>query len=130
MGMKSVLTALIAALALAACHKHVESLDGTYGIVAQGKVHPVLKVESTGDHYTVEQFEGGKWSQISDPVKPFAKADLEEMTKEKISVPVDGIQSKSFAFVHVPKGWTGGGFTTSTGYFVLMVFGPLELQKM
>jgi hypothetical protein len=65
--------------------------------------------------------------RISANSKPFGKADLEQLTRH---VPVDGIQTNSLALIHVPKGWTDGPFSTKTGYFAFMLFGPVELQRM
>lgn len=118
------------ALCLAACNNHTDSIAGTYGVEEHGKVTPLLKVESAGDSYSVSEYHAGKWAPISATVKPFAKADLEQLTKHKVDVPVDGIQTNAFALIHVPKGWGDGPFTTKTGYFAFMLFRPVELQKL
>jgi hypothetical protein len=106
----------IATLTLAACHNTTESLGGTYGIVDNGKVEPVFKVESHGGQYSAAEYQNGKWVPISEPVKPFGQHDLEALTDHKVTVPVDGIQTNSFVLFHVPKGWSLDRFTASTGY--------------
>ncbi|WP_207002625.1 hypothetical protein [Trinickia mobilis] len=128
--MKKIVYAGILSLCVAACHNNADSIAGTYGVEEHGKVTPLLKVESAGDSYSVSEYHSGNWVAISATVKPFTKADLEQLTKHTIDVPVDGIQTNSFALIHVPKGWGDGPFTTKTGYFAFMLFGPLELKKL
>lgn len=128
--MKKFVWAAIVTICLGACSNGAESITGTYGIEEHGKLEPLLKVESSGGTYSVSEYHAGKWTAVSAAVKPFVKTDLEQLTKHKVDVPVDGIQTNSFALIHVPKGWTDGPFTTKTGYFVFMLLGPVELQKM
>ena len=128
--MKRIVLAGLLTLCLAACNRGAESITGTYGYDDHGKVTPLLKVESQGDRYAVSEYHTGTWAPVSSPVKPFTKEDLEQITKHKIDVPVDGLQTNGFALIHVPKGWTDGPFTTKTGFFVFMLFGPLDVQKM
>jgi len=128
--MNRILCAGFLTLCLAGCNNGSETITGTYGYDDHGKLTPLLKVESQGDGYAVSEYHAGTWSSVSSEVKPFTGTDLEQLTKHKIDVPVDGLQTNAFALVHVPKGWADGPFTTKTGYFVFMLFGPLDIQKM
>ncbi|MFC0400186.1 hypothetical protein [Paraburkholderia rhizosphaerae] len=130
--MKKVVWAGLLTLCLAACNKAAPSgtMTGTYGYDDHGTVTPLLKVESQGNSYAVSEYAQGKWSPVASTIKPFTKEDLEQITKHKIDVPVDGLETNGFALVHVPNGWTDGSFATKTGYFVLMMYGPIDVQKM
>ncbi|EKS9798943.1 hypothetical protein QDD76_004936 [Burkholderia cepacia] len=128
--MIKIVCAGILSLFLAACHNGTEGVAGTYGVEEHGKVNPLVKVESAGDTYSLSEFRAGKWVPVKGVVKPFTQKDLETLTKHKVDVPVDGIQTNSFALIQVPKGWTDGPFTTRTGYFAILMFSPVELQKM
>ncbi|CAB3767041.1 hypothetical protein [Paraburkholderia humisilvae] len=128
--MKRMVWAGFLTLCLAACNNGADTMVGTYGYDEHGKVTPLLKVESQDNGYAVSEYHEGTWAPVSSSVKPFTKADLEQITKHKIDAPVDGLQTNAFALVHVPKEWTDGSFTTKTGYFVFMMLGPLDVQKM
>ena len=47
-----------------------------------------------------------------------------------MDVPVDGIYNSAFALIHVPKGWTDGSLKSKTGYFAIVLFVPVELEKL
>ena len=117
-------------LCLAACHGSTDGIAGTYGVEERGKVEPLFKVEAVGNAYTLSEYHAGSWTKATSAVKPFTKVDLEQLTKHKIDVSVNGIQTNSFALIQVPKGWSDGRFTTKTGYFAFILFGPVELQKL
>ncbi|BCF95414.1 hypothetical protein [Paraburkholderia largidicola] len=144
--------AVAAALLLsvfAACTSHVDtaSLAGTYGVTDKsGQVTPFVKIEA-GDaskgEFVLYEYRKGEWKRPKqawsdnptyEPVKPFKKEDLEKLVHHKLDVDVDGVQTRGFAFVHVPAGWsdTGDahGFTTKTGFFAMTLIGPVELVRM
>jgi hypothetical protein len=141
--------------ALTACGKSGEtgqptaqsdsSLTGTYGVIdASGKTTPFVKIEA-GDSagaYVLYEYHKGEWVRPKQPwggndslevVKPFEKTDLEKVVHHKVDVDVSGVQTRSFAFVHVPAGWSDGGahaFATKGGYFAMTVLGPVDLVRM
>ncbi|MGK8198555.1 hypothetical protein [Burkholderia cepacia] len=134
--MKKLFCAAILSLCAAACHNSTDSTDsadsivGTYGVEDHGKVEPFVKVESTNGKYSLSEFHSGAWVPVKGDLRPFTKADLESFTKKKVDVPVDGIYNSAFALIHVPKGWTDGSLTSKTGYFAIVLFVPVELQKL
>lgn len=131
--MKKLFCAAILSLCAAACHNSTDSTDsivGTYGVEEHGKVTPFVKVEATGGKYSVSEFHSGTWVPIKADLRPFTKTDLESFTKKKVDVPVDGIYTNNFALIHVPKGWTDGSLTSKTGYLAIVLFVPVELEKL
>ncbi|WP_175927389.1 hypothetical protein [Burkholderia cepacia] len=134
--MKNLFCAAILALCATACHNSTDGTDntdsivGTYGVEDHGKVEPFVKVDVKDGKYTLSEFHSGTWVPTKGDLRPFTKADLESFTKKKVDVPVDGIYNSAFALIHVPKGWTDGSLTSKTGYFAIVLFVPVELEKL
>lgn len=121
-------------------------ITGTYGVVdaASGKTTPFLKVDAgaTAGDYVLYEYHNGEWKRPkqqwsgngnAEPVKPFDKKDLEKLVHHKVDVDVSGVQTRSFAFVHVPAGWTDNGshaFVSKSGYFAMTLIGPVDLVRM
>ena len=133
----------------AACtnHESASTLAGTYGVTDKsGQVTPFVKIEA-GDadkgEFVLYEYRKGDWKRPKqawsdnpayEPVKAFKKDDLEKLVHHKVDVDVDGVQTRGFALVHVPAGWSdtadGHGFTTKTGFFAMTLLGPVELVRM
>lgn len=149
------LAMVVTAMVLAACGKHgsqqassSDALVGTFGAIdtKTGAVRPLVKIEANGEGpsgYALYEYGKSGWrrpvkawdaSKSPEPVKAFTVADLEKQVHHKVDVPVSGVQVPSFAFVHVPAGWSDSSdkraFTTKTGYFALTLLGPIELVRM
>ncbi|MCK4118385.1 hypothetical protein ACI2UK_13790 [Ralstonia nicotianae] len=97
----------------------------------QGKsgLQPLLRIEKSGDTFTVSDFHNGTWRPTAGPVSALTKAKFQEVVGHRVDGEVTGIWTKDFAFVHVPAGWNDKNFPTSTGYLVVWMMGPLELHK-
>ena len=127
------LGAVITALALTACGEHAglsDPLAGTWGIKEGDAVKPIMKVEKNGDQYAVSEYKNGSWEPLKEKVKPMTQDDLVKLTGRKEADSTIGIQSNSFAFFHVPVGWSVPGFATQTGYVIFVPIKLIDLQRI
>jgi hypothetical protein len=127
------LGAVVMALMLAACGDHAgssDSLAGTWGVKVGDTVKPFLKVEKDGDQYAVSDYKDGNWEPLKEQIKSMTPADLAKLTGRKESDNVVGIQANTFAFFHVPVGWSVPGFATQTGYVIFVPIKLVDLQRI
>lgn len=128
------LAAIVMALMLAACGGHSGSSDpltGTWGVKVGDTVKPILKVEKDGDQYAVSDYtNNGNWEPVKEKITPMTPADLAKVSGRKESDSVVGIQANSFAFFHVPAGWSVPGFDTQTGYVLFVPIKLIDLQRI
>lgn len=125
-----------------------ESITGTFGVLdgATGKTTPLVKVEAgeQGGSYLLYEYHNGQWVRPKEqwggngtfePIKLFEKSDLEKLVHHKVDVDVSGLQTRGFALVHVPAGWSDNKgaahqFKTNSGYFAMTLIGPVDLVRM
>ncbi|VVE14410.1 MULTISPECIES: hypothetical protein [Pandoraea] len=127
------LGAVVMALMLSACGDHAgsrDSLAGTWGVKDGDTVKPLLKVEKSGDRYTVSDYKNGNWEPVQEQIKPMTPGDLAKITGNKEADSVVGIQTNAFAFFHTPVGWSVPGFTTQTGYVIFVPIRLVDLQRI
>jgi len=146
---KRLLCLMVIAAALAGCHQKpsapaADDLVGVYNADEDGfgEMTPFAKIEKDGTGYILYEYAKGQWRRPKkqwtdvasfEPVRLMTQADLAKEIRHPVAVDVDGVQTKAFAVVHVPAGWSDEGntkpFTTKTGYFALTELGPIDLQK-
>ncbi|HEX6794225.1 MAG TPA: hypothetical protein VF304_10290 [Casimicrobiaceae bacterium] len=106
-----------------------DALLGTFGLVEQGRMIEVLRIERHGHDLLLYQKHGGQWLAPV-VVQPVRKARLETLIKQPIDVPFEGLGNDRLAVLRVPKGWRFGAFECDTGYWLATSLGPAELHKL
>ena len=127
------LSAALIAVLLTACGGHPDPSDplaGTWGVKVGDAVKPFLKLEKNGDQYVVFDYKGGNWQRLNEHIKPMTSGDLAKLTGQRESDGVLGVQANTFAFFHVPVGWSVPGFATQTGYVIFVPIKLVDLQRI
>ncbi|WP_343675405.1 hypothetical protein [Paraburkholderia heleia] len=116
---------------LSGCNRNSpDTLEGAYGAMQNGKVEPVIKVEKTASGYVLDDYSNGSWRSGSDLAQPVTKDEFEKLVGSPVDGPFIGLKTRVVLVAKVQPGFTAGKFTTSTGYLMLFMFGPVELSKL
>ena len=110
------------------CAESPASLVGTYSIEEHGQLKEFIRIEKQGDKYLLSEKQSDRWLSPAE-VTSVSKEDLEEMLKESVKVQFTGLGNNNVALIRVPKGWKSGQFTSTTGFWLATMLGPLELHK-
>ncbi len=100
----------------------VDSLEGEYGVVENGKIVPLINV--------FDDYQAGKLRTGTEVARPLKPEEFEQIMGANTQGPFDGLQTKMAMFAKVQPGFTTGDFKTSTGYMMAFMLGPNELTKM
>lgn len=129
--MKRLIAALGVFLALSAQASETD-LIGTYAARDKGELKEVLRIEREADHFILfDRDKAGQWRKAKEPMQSVTREQWNKLLRAKADpTPFDGLGSKGVALFKVPRGWQSGKFKTETGYFMLVMFGPVELHKL
>ena len=104
-------------------------LVGTFSAIGKGKMTEVEKIEKRENQYMLFTKKQGAWKESKKPLEVVTPEQFEKMLKAPQPSDAVGLSSKVIAVFKVNKGWGKGKFKTDTGYFMLLIFGPVELHK-
>ncbi|MBB3260376.1 hypothetical protein F4827_005279 [Paraburkholderia bannensis] len=116
---------------LSGCTRNTpDTLEGAYGAMQNGKVEPVIKVEKKASGYVFDDYSNGGWRSGSDLAQPVTRDEFEKLIGSPVNGPFIGLKTRVALVAKVQPGFTAGKFTTSTGYLMVFMFGPIELSKL
>lgn len=105
------------------------ALLGVFSMEREGKWSELLRVESEGGEYYVSLKRMEGWARDKTPLAEMTDEQYQELMKSPPAAPFSGLVGKGIVLMRVAPGFSLKGFTTSTGYFAILPFGPLELSK-
>ncbi|MDO3615432.1 hypothetical protein Q3O97_06200 [Ralstonia pseudosolanacearum] len=122
--------AIATTVIITACGSSTNDIVGEYSVQGKNGLEPTLRVEKSDGNYAVQEFHNGNWRALQGPVKDLTKEQAQALFGRAVTEPVSGISTKDFALVHVPASWSNKDFPTKTGYLLVSMLGPVELQKV
>jgi hypothetical protein len=113
---------------LAGCRNNPASLVGTYSVEENGKLQDFLRVEKSGDTYTITEKDGKEWLSPAE-VTPAGEQEVEDILGSPVKGLISGLGDRQVAVLKVPPGWKMGAFECKTGFWLASTYGPVELHK-
>lgn len=106
-----------------------DDLVGTYSARDGDAMVEVVKIEKQAADYVFYEKRGDGWRKAEQPMRTVTRDELAKVVGRAIEVPFVGLATKNVAVFKMPAGWQADDFTTATGYFMKVGFGPVELHK-
>ena len=105
-----------------------DDLVGVYSVEDRGQLKEFVRIDKRGDAFFFQGHENTGWSTPAQ-VTPVSKASFEQLLKQPVTVDFVALGNNNLAIFKVPKGWKIGKFECKTGYWMMMMLGPIELHK-